>query len=636
LSLVVSKKTAVDLLDMTFLVLSVLLGSLAYMPLPRPVPVPAVRSLRPAPAASRAAAGSVSMCGILAIVNSRKSADALRLQTLTLQRLVRHRGPDGSGIHVVEKHDEKGPLCSSLAHERLAIVDPLSGNQPLYSHDRKRSLAVNGEIYNHKALRKTLKDQTPFRTESDCEVIVHLYDEIGVDVASKLDGDFAFVLLDEKTGEIYAARDPIGVNSLYMGTGLDGSKWFASEAKPLVAAGCIDVSTFPPGHYYTSADGGKMVEYYKPDWRSVANAKEPLDLVKLRNTFIKAVDKRLMADVPFGVLLSGGLDSSLVASVIARIRRKKFLETGDPELLKPLKSFSIGLNGSPDLAAARKVADAIGTDHYGFTFTVQEGIDAVSDVIYHLETYDLTTIRAGTPMFLLARKIKAMGIKMVMSGEGADETLAGYLYFHKAPNGTELHEECVRKVADLHRYDCLRANKATMAHGLEARVPFLDNDMLDVTMRMNPDLKMRKKGAPTQFIEKWALRAAFDVEDDSYLPKEVLWRQKEQFSDGVGYSWIDGLKEHANKVISDADMATAALRFPYNTPRTKEGAYYRTIFHSHFPNNNYGLGIETTVPGGPSIACSTAKAIEWDAAWSDPSKQDNSGRMVDTHESAAP
>jgi len=462
---------------------------------------------------------------------------------------------------------------------------------------------------------------------------VHLYDEIGVDVASKLDGDFAFVLLDEETGEIYAARDPVGVNSLYMGTGLDGSKWFASEAKPLTSAGCIEIDIFPPGHYYSSKTG-ELVQYYKPAWRDVAAATQPLDLSHLRATFTKAVEKRLMADVPFGVLLSGGLDSSLVASVIARSRRVKFLETGDPELLTPLKSFSIGLEGSPDLAAAQQVADAIGTNHYGFTFTVQEGIDAVSDVIYHLETYDLTTIRAGTPMFLLARKIKAMGVKMVMSGEGADETLAGYLYFHKAPDGTELHEECVRKVGDLHRYDCLRANKATMAHGLEARVPFLDKDMLDATMFLDPEFKMYRKGAETQFIEKWALRAAFDTEDNPYLPKEVLWRQKEQFSDGVGYSWIDGLKEHAERVISDEDMRTAPLRFSYNTPATKEGAYYRTIFHSHFPNNNYGNGIEETVPGGPSIACSTAKAIEWDEAWSDPTKQDNSGRMVDTHESA--
>ena len=341
-----------------------------------------------------------------------------------------------------------------------------------------------------------------------------------------------------------------------------------------------------------------------------------------------------MADVPYGVFLSGGLDSSLVASVINRVRRKRFLERGNPDDLQPLKSFSIGLEGSPDLAAAKKVSSFIGTEHYGFEFTVQEGLDAVSDVVYHLETYDITTIRAGTPMFLLSRKVKARGVKMVMSGEGADETMAGYLYFHKAPNGKELHDECVRKVEALYLFDCLRANKATMAHGLEVRVPFLDRDMLDVSMSMNPDFKLCTPSSSTQFIEKWALRAAFDDSEMPWLPEAVLWRQKEQFSDGVGYDWIDGLKAHASKVISDADMGTASIRFPYNTPTTKEGLYIRQIFHSHFPNNQYGNGVERTVPGGPSVACSTAKAIEWDAAWSDPSKQDQSGRFVDSHDSA--
>jgi asparagine synthase (glutamine-hydrolysing) len=329
------------------------------------------------------------------------------------------------------------------------------------------------------------------------------------------------------------------------------------------------------------------------------------------------------------------LDSSLVASVITRLRRERFLLRGDPSDLEPLKSFSIGLEGSPDLAAAKTVAEAIGTEHYGFEFTVEEGRDAVSDVIYHLETYDLTTIRAGTPMFLLARKIKAMGIKMVLSGEGADEEFGGYLYFHKAPDATEFHEELVRKIDDLHRYDCLRANKATMAHGLEARVPFLDKDFMDAVMFTDPENKMIKKGEETQHIEKWMLRKAFDDELNPYLPSEVLWRQKEQFSDGVGYSWIDGLKTHAAEVISDADLELAQVRFPHNPPMTKEAAYYRKIFHQHFPNNNYGNGIEKTVPGGPSIACSTAKAIEWDAAWKDAARQDNSGRMVaGVHESA--
>jgi len=578
------------------------------------------------------------MCGILAISGAKKDKETLKLETLTLQRLIRHRGPDGSGIHVMENTDG---TTSAIAHERLAIMDPLSGNQPLYSQDRKLSLAVNGEIYNYKELRAKVGDESRFRTNSDCEPIVHLYEQFGVDVASALDGDFAFAIMNEETGELYAARDPVGVNSLYWGSGLDGSTWFASEAKPLVQAGCIDVEMFPPGHYYSSScsdarkpgRSGALVRYYNPTWRDhVPSA--PYDLEKLRNTFINAVSKRMMADVPYGVLLSGGLDSSLCASVIARLKRQRFLMQGNTVDLQPVKSFSIGLEGSPDLAAAKTVAEFIGTEHYGFTFTVDEGINAISDVIYHLETYDVTTIRAGTPMFLLARKIKAMGVKMVMSGEGADETLAGYLYFHKAPNGTELHEECVRKVYDLCKYDCLRANKASMAHGLEIRVPFLDKDMLDATMEIAGEHKMITKGQPTQYLEKWLMRAAFDVPEEPFLPDDVLWRQKEQFSDGVGYSWIDGLKAHADRVVSDLDLQTAGSRFPYNTPSTKEALYFRTIFHSHFPNNCYGNGIETTIPGGPSVACSTAKAIEWDAAFSNPANQDQSGRMVDVHDDA--
>eukprot|EP00616_Rhizochromulina_sp_CCMP1243_P016168 CAMPEP_0118984690 /NCGR_PEP_ID=MMETSP1173-20130426/38306_1 /TAXON_ID=1034831 /ORGANISM="Rhizochromulina marina cf, Strain CCMP1243" /LENGTH=658 /DNA_ID=CAMNT_0006935367 /DNA_START=27 /DNA_END=2003 /DNA_ORIENTATION=- len=538
-------------------------------------------------------------------------------------------GPDGSGIHVV---DLPGNRAAALAHERLAIVDPLSGNQPLFSQDGKLSLTVNGEIYNHRALRSELKNPDVFKTESDCEVIVHLYREVGEKVAAMLDGDFAFVIVDEASGHVFAARDAVGVNSLYMGKGRDGSVWFASEAKALVGE-VISVETFPPGHYYSS-ETQEFTRYYNPAWRDADSALQPLDLENIRNTFERSVEKRLMSDVPYGVFLSGGLDSSLVASVIARTRRKRFLELGDPEDLKPLKSFSIGLPGSPDLTAAKKVADFIGTEHYGFTFTVQEGIDAVSDVIYHLETYDITTIRAGTPMFLLSRKVKAMGIKMVMSGEGADETLAGYLYFHKAPDSQELHEELVRKVDALHLYDCLRANKATMAHGLEVRVPFLDKGMLDATMLTDPEFKMTRKGDATQFLEKWLMRAAFDDEETPWLPSDVLWRQKEQFSDGVGYDWIDGLKAHAEKVISDEDLASAETRFPHNTPTTKEGCYIRQIFQSHFPNNEWGRGVEETVPGGPSVACSTAKAVEWDEAWKDPTNQDQSGRFVDTHDSA--
>jgi len=601
-----------------------------------------VGSLMPARPAVRAC--DPEMCGILAVSGARdRTVDSLKLQTLTLQRLVRHRGPDGSGIHVIDNGDG---TTSAIAHERLAIMDPLSGNQPLFSQDRTLSLAVNGEIYNYKELREQVGDESRFRTGSDCEPIVHLYEQVGDEVASYLDGDFAFVVMNEKDGSLYAARDPMGVNSLYWGTGLDGATWFASEAKPLVAANCIDVEMFPPGHYYSSTANdqrkagraGKLVRYYNPKWYDVSGATGPIDLPKLRDTFMAAVEKRMMADVPYGVLLSGGLDSSLVASVICRLKRKRFLTSGDPQDLDPVKSFSIGLEGSPDLAAALDVSKFIGTEHYGFTFTVEEGINAISDVIYHLETYDVTTIRAGTPMFLLARKIKAMGIKMVMSGEGADEALAGYLYFHKAPNGTELHEECVRKLGALYQYDCLRANKATMAHGLEARVPFLDKDMLDAMMEIDGKHKMINKGAATGNIEKWLMRAAFDVDakeaETPFLPQSVLWRQKEQFSDGVGYSWIDGLKEHAERVIGDLEMETMESRFPFNTPATKEAAYFRTIFHSHFPNNNYGNGIEKTIPGGPSVACSTAKAIEWDASFSNPDNQDQSGRMVDVHDDA--
>lgn len=580
-------------------------------------------------------------CGILAICDSSLPPADLRLKTLMLQRLVRHRGPDGSGIHVWQDASSDAPTDSpskstatSVAHERLAVVDPLSGNQPLYSHDRNLVCTVNGEIYNHEALRSELKDPRAFRTRSDCEIIVHLFNEVGTDAASKLDGDFAFVIVDERTGGVYAARDRIGVNSMYIGRGSDGSVWFSSEMKPLVVGDCVSIDQFPPGHFFfkkTREDSGAFTAYDTPEWIDTARARRALDLAVVRDTLTAAVSKRLMADVPYGVFLSGGLDSSLVASIIARVRRERFLARGDPNDLKPLKSFSIGLRDSPDLAAAREVAAFIGTEHYAFEFTVQEGIDAISDVIYHLETYDVTTIRAGTPMFLLARKVKAMGIKMVMSGEGADETFAGYLYFHKAPNGEALHEECVRKVRALHRFDCLRANKATMAHGLEVRVPFLDQDMVHESMMLCGEVKLRHSNASTQFIEKWALREAFNTPDNPYLPDDVLWRQKEQFSDGVGYGWIDGLKAHANETITDEAMANAALRFPHNTPTSKEGLYIRQLFHSHFPNNQYGNGVEYTVPGGASVACSTPKAVEWDAAWSDPKRQDQSGRFVETH-----
>lgn len=579
----------------------------------RPLRTVAARAAR-SPVASR-----VRACGILAVFDSTLPADDLRLKALQLQRMIRHRGPDGSGVHLTES--SVPGRRHVVAHERLAINGGVGGNQPLYSHDGLAALSINGEIYNHVQLRSQLSDSRPFATGSDCEVVVHGYREWGLDVASKLDGDFAFVIVDEKTGELYAARDHIGINSLYFGYGHDGSLWFASEMKAIVSS-CERVMVFPPGHYYSSRTR-QLHKYYAPKWTQVAHAKQPLDLKAVRETFEAAVTKRLMAEVPYGVLLSGGLDSSLVASLVAK-------QYGDSP--QRLNTFSVGLVGSPDLAAAQRVADFLGTTHHSFTFTVQEGLDAISDVIYHLETYDVTTIRAGTPMFLLARKIKGLGIKMVLSGEGSDEALAGYLYFHKAPNGQALHEECVRKLGMLHLYDCLRANKATMAWGLEVRVPFLDKDFLEVAMSTDPEFKLTKpKGSETQHIEKWLMRKAFDedqVPGVKYLPKEVLWRQKEQFSDGVGYSWIDGLKAHCARVISDEEFMTAKQRFPLNTPPTKEAYYLRSIFQSHFPH----WSAAATVPGGPSIACSSAVAIEWDAAWK--GMADPSGRAIGSHDSA--
>eukprot|EP00288_Rhodomonas_lens_P012893 CAMPEP_0177707586 /NCGR_PEP_ID=MMETSP0484_2-20121128/9832_1 /TAXON_ID=354590 /ORGANISM="Rhodomonas lens, Strain RHODO" /LENGTH=635 /DNA_ID=CAMNT_0019219113 /DNA_START=43 /DNA_END=1950 /DNA_ORIENTATION=- len=587
-------------------------------------------------------------CGFLGVYGSSLDPQSLRMKVLEMSRLIRHRGPDGSGIHLVPlEKDVPGSRHSALGHERLAIVgamdDPqerkeakisgqhdklhtLSGNQPLFSHDRSLALAVNGEIYNHQELKKMVKDPTPWRTKSDCESIIHLYAEVGDKVAELLDGDFAFAIAGEK-GEFYAARDPMGVDSMYMGWGKDGAVWFASEMKCLMKE-CQRIEQFPPGHYW-SHKTKQLTQYYKPKWFDVAHATEKLNFDLIRDTLLKAIDKRLMTDVPYGVLLSGGLDSSLIASCVVKMCDK----LGKP---RPA-TFSIGLKGAPDLENARAVADMIGTEHHEFHFTVDEGIDAVQDVIYHLETYDVTTIRAGTPMFLLARKIKAMGVKMVLSGEGADEELGGYLYFHKAPNGAELHEECVRKLRMLYLFDCLRANKATMAWGLEARVPFLDKDFLDVVMSLDPDCKMVHKGKKEQFIEKWVVREAFNRADENgkiYLPKEVLFRQKEQFSDGVGYDWIDGLKSHANKVVDDMMFAFRADRFPHNTPGTKEAYYSRMIFEQYFPSET----ALHTVPGGPSVACSTAKAVEWDAEWKKAaaagSMLDQSGRSVDVHDSA--
>mmetsp|Transcript_25705 Transcript_25705/g.56002 ORF Transcript_25705/g.56002 Transcript_25705/m.56002 type:complete len:581 (+) Transcript_25705:100-1842(+) len=562
------------------------------------------------------------MCGILAVLNSTDDSPAMRAKLLALSRRQRHRGPDWSGMH------QSGN--NFLAHERLAIMDPASGDQPLFNEDKTICVTVNGEIYNYKSLRQHILDKKPnkkFATNSDCEVISHLYELHGEEVASMLDGFFAFVVLDKNTNSFYAARDPLGVTCMYIGWGRDGSVWLSSEMK-CIKDDCARFQQFPPGHYYSSKTG-EFKRYFNPKFYLDHEAKPerfpstPLDLVALRTAFETSVKKRMMSDVPFGVLLSGGLDSSLVAAIAAR-----HVAT-DPSMSTwgRLHSFCIGLPGSPDLAAARKVADYLKTDHHEFTFTVEEGIDAIENVIYHVETFDTTTIRASTPMFLMSRKIKALGVKMVLSGEGSDEVFGGYLYFHKAPNKEEFQAETVRKLQDLFKYDCLRANKATMAWGVEARVPFLDKAFLDVAMSIDPAEKMIDKGKGR--IEKYILRKAFDTPEDPYLPAEVLWRQKEQFSDGVGYNWIDGLKAHADTIVSDEQLRQAHHRYPDNTPKTKESYWYRTIFEQHFPQK----AAADTVPGGPSVACSTPTAALWDAAWA--GKEDPSGRAVaGVHDSA--
>ncbi|GIL60360.1 hypothetical protein Vafri_14975 [Volvox africanus] len=553
------------------------------------------------------------MCGILAVLNCTDDSQAMRARVLALSRRQKHRGPDWSGMHQFGNN--------FLAHERLAIMDPTSGDQPLYNEDKSIVVTVNGEIYNYKELRKQISDACPskkFRTNSDCEVISHLYELHGEAVANMLDGFFAFVLLDTRNNTFYAARDPLGVTCMYIGWGRDGSVWLSSEMKCLKDE-CARFQQFPPGHYYSSKTG-EFVRYFNPQFyldfeaRPEIYPSEPYDPVKLRKAFEASVEKRMMSDVPFGVLLSGGLDSSLVASIAARKIKREGSVWGK------LHSFCVGLDGSPDLKAGAAVAEFLGTDHHEFHFTVQEGIDAISEVIYHIETFDVTTIRASTPMFLMSRKIKALGVKMVLSGEGSDEVFGGYLYFHKAPNKEEFHDETVRKLMDLYKYDCLRANKATMAWGVEARVPFLDRAFLNVAMAIDPAAKMIDKSNGR--IEKYILRKAFDTPEDPYLPHEVLWRQKEQFSDGVGYSWIDGLKAHADSQVSDEMLKNAVHRFPDNTPRTKEAYWYRSIFETHFPQR----AAMETVPGGPSVACSTATAAMWDAAWA--GKEDPSGRAV--------
>lgn len=545
------------------------------------------------------------MCGIVCAFDLKEQAEVLRAQLLEMSKKVRHRGPDWSGIYSNDK--------AILTHERLAIVDPASGQQPLFSDDKNLVLAANGEIYNHQELRSKLTDYN-FQTASDCEVILALYKEKGVDFVDDLNGIFGFALYDVEKNEYFVARDHMGVIPLYIGWDQNGTFYVASELKALEGI-CAKIELFPPGHYLSSKTG-EFVKWYQRDWMSYDAVKEnESSIAELHEALDKAVKRQLMSDVPYGVLLSGGLDSS-VTSAIAKKYSQKRIESGDTdEAWWPrLHSFSVGLEGSPDLAAAKKVADHIGTVHHEIKFTIQEGLDAIKDVIYHLETYDITTVRASTPMYLMARVIKSMGIKMVLSGEGADELFGGYLYFHKAPSPKEFHEETVRKLDKLHMYDCLRANKSLAAWGIEGRVPFLDKEFMDVAMRLNPKDKM----ITPEKMEKWVVRKAFE----EYLPESVAWRQKEQFSDGVGYSWIDTLKEVVNEKVSDEQMKNAHFRFPVQPPRTKEEFYYRTIFEEHFPSDAAAL----SVPSVPSIACSTPIALEWDEAFKN--MNEPSGRAI--------
>ena len=544
------------------------------------------------------------MCGIVCAFNT-KNNDSLRPKVLEMAKTIRHRGPDWSGIYSNEN--------AIVAHERLAIVDPSSGQQPLFSKNKRFVLAANGEIYNHMELRKEFPEYE-FLTKSDCEVILALYEKYGCNFLDKLNGIYAFSIYDSLKDEYFIARDHMGIIPLYIGWDEQDVFYVSSELKALEGQ-CNKIELFPPGNYFHSSDK-KFVSWYNRDWRDFENVKDlESDINKLRESLESAVHRQLMSDVPYGVLLSGGLDSS-ITSAIAKKYSQKRIESNDkqPAWWPQLHSFSVGLEGSPDLAAAKKVADYIGTIHHEIVFTIQEGLDAIKDVIYNLETYDITTIRASTPMYLMARVIKSMGIKMVLSGEGADELFGGYLYFHKAPNAREFHEETVRKLDKLHMYDCLRANKSLAAWGVEGRVPFLDKEFIDVAMTLNPKDKMINGHR----IEKWILRKAFE----DYLPKEIVWRQKEQFSDGVGYSWIDTLKTVVENLISDEQLANAAQKFPIQPPGTKEEYYYRSLFSEHFPSNTAAK----CVPQEPSVACSTKIALEWDEAFK--SLNEPSGRAI--------
>ncbi len=552
------------------------------------------------------------MCGIVCVFDTKQKNEVIRPQILEMSKKIRHRGPDWSGIY---QHDNV-----IFSHERLAIVDPTSGKQPLFTKDKKVALAVNGEIYNHQELRKEFPDYE-FLTQSDCEVILALYRRDGKNFLEKLNGIFAFALYDEEHDAYLIGRDHMGIVPLYMGWDKNGSFYVASELKSLEGI-CNKIQEFLPGHFLYSKDGQELQQWYKRDWEDFENVKDnETDISAIRKGLEDAVHRQLMSDVPYGVLLSGGLDSTIIAAVTAKFARQR-IESGDTqEAWYPrLHSFAVGLEGSPDLAAARKAADHIGSVHHEIKYTVQEGLDAIKDVIYHLETYDVTTVRASTPMYLLARVIKSMGIKMVLSGEGSDELFGGYLYFHKAPSAQAFHEETVRKLGKLHLYDCLRANKSLMAWGIEGRVPFLDKEFMDVAMTINPKDKM----ITPERMEKWVLRKAFE----DILPESIAWRQKEQFSDGVGYSWIDTLKQVAEDEVSDEMMAQAKFRFPINTPMSKEEYRYRTIFESHFPSDSAA----SCVPSVPSVACSTPVALEWDEAFK--KMNDPSGRAVKVHETA--
>ena len=547
------------------------------------------------------------MCGIIGLFNIHNE-QAMRTEALKMAGKIRHRGPDWSGSYSDE-------YCV-LMHERLSIVDVEHGAQPLYDTKTKRVLAVNGEIYNHKELEKKLSNSHDFQTNSDCEVLLYLYDEFGADFLNEIDGIFAFSLYDPNTKDYFVARDHIGIIPLYIGWDENGVTYVASEMKSIESY-CEKLQEFPPGNYYKN---GEFTQWYQPNWVNEIPT-DAVSLPKLKKALEDSVHKQLMCDVPYGVLISGGLDSSVIAAIAAKYSKKR-VESGDAEEAwwPRLHSFAIGLDGSPDLKAAKIVADAIGTVHHECKYTIQEGLDALRDVIYHLETYDVTTIRAATPMYLMARKIKSMGIKMVLSGEGADEVFGGYLYFHMAPNKEELHHETVRKLQKLSKYDCLRANKSMAAWGIEARVPFLGKEFLEYAMNIDPADKMCSDGK----AEKYVLRKAFE----GIIPDEVLWRQKEQFSDGVGYNWIDSLKANADEKVSDDNLANAKRKFPIQPPTTKEGYYYREIFDEMYPSNEAAL----TVEAGPSIACSSPVAFRWSKEFE--KMDDPSGRAVAVHSKA--